>query len=121
MKCSEKQLIDFLERHQATLQLLGLRDVLLSEGNWDSCFEALAGKMPVLKSVELNGDFTSMDNDELLEFGDPYGDADFTKSMQRYLINGGNMPHADDSDADDSDDVSMDWVLGNHDYSQDPF
>jgi hypothetical protein len=61
IEASPESLSAFLLRHNK-LQVLHLAQVRLTSGDWPSCFEMFAGKLPELNEVELRGRFENPDS-----------------------------------------------------------
>jgi len=54
-------LTELLLRHKDTLRRLPLSDIQLREGEWDSLFQNIGGKLPALRTVKLRGFLESED------------------------------------------------------------
>ncbi|CZT19665.1 uncharacterized protein RCC_05516 [Ramularia collo-cygni] len=87
-QCPEQDLLDLVLKYRDSLQELRLGQVLLTKGDPNSFFQALAGQCPNLKSVGLSGMFMSRDIDYNFE----YWRTTFTAAMEKYLICGGELP-----------------------------
>ncbi|KAF7189639.1 hypothetical protein HII31_09083 [Pseudocercospora fuligena] len=85
-KSTFEELTAFFLRHKDTLESVAVRDAYLEEGELDHVFETLAGKLPRLKEVYLDGDFMALSG-RYYTFDYDTGD-----ELDKYLIEGGVLP-----------------------------
>lgn len=95
-------LVEFLLRHEATLESLYLADIRLTEGDWHRGFRAFAGRLSALRDVRLRGAFCSNDGEgedgerrDYYLVGYPWKNASYrmTLQLQQYLVSGlGDLP-----------------------------
>lgn len=98
-KCSDMELVKLLERHADTLENMSLCNVTFVEGSAQSCFEAIAGRLPQLKRLALRGRFKAhgfrsvSEADLILSNASHWVRPDlYTRTLQKYLIKGGRFP-----------------------------
>ncbi|KAK4548225.1 hypothetical protein LTR36_010095 [Oleoguttula mirabilis] len=94
-ECTQEDLAHLMSRHARTLECVQLGEMTMKEGNWNDFFESIAGKLPVLRKVLLEGQFLCLTGSGVeFDFGDVVnGDIDpFTGLMQDYVVDGGTMP-----------------------------
>lgn len=96
VKTRQTQLVDFLLDHKSTLQTVSLEDIWIEDGSWPEFFACIAGKLPRLVGVELQGAFEGQDADHGAEFYDfgyesEYSNPDeYARTISEYVIKGGD-------------------------------
>ncbi|TKA65631.1 hypothetical protein B0A55_10557 [Friedmanniomyces simplex] len=114
---TEAELHTLLVRHSETLKELELVGAHIAGGTWMSFFRSIAGKLPLLETVRLRGDFwqdgaiiSFLPYDyeavkEGVEEGEGLGGIDispsielFTEAMEDAIVDGEEIPNAEDWD-----------------------
>lgn len=101
-KTSQEDLLDFLGRHQGTLQIMSLAHILLSSGTWSDVMPALSASLPKLRKVVLRGKFCHVDAEgwhvRELSLQDPerracpVGTLELTSRIQEDVLHGSLLP-----------------------------
>ncbi|KAF2763839.1 hypothetical protein EJ03DRAFT_332402 [Teratosphaeria nubilosa] len=95
---TEDELVDFVLRHKSNLRRISISHITLSEGNWNSVFERIAGKCPRLRKVKLSGDFVYTAGDRrwcMYKFARPNEQMEaavINEALEAYVRDGGAFP-----------------------------
>ncbi|KAM3420053.1 hypothetical protein BST61_g3363 [Cercospora zeina] len=91
-ECTEAELLDFVDKCRESVDCFCLANVLLTEGDWQSCFHRMAGRFPQGVDIALKGRFGSRQTNQEILVCDP--GHPFTDELIRYLETGKDEPRA---------------------------